>query len=100
MVPKGAQRLFDWLRVFMEHSRRGHVVIINSVFLKSIVRPFESVRRPSSKILNKGELPTSALYRATEALERSAGLMEINFNQAAALELFFLRSLRIWTLAR
>ena len=50
--------------------------------------------------LNKGELPTSALYRATEALERSAGLMEINFNQAAALELFFLSSLRIWSLAR
>ncbi len=49
---------------------------------------------------NKGELPASALHRATEALERSAGLMEINFNQAAALELFFLSSLRIWTLAR
>lgn len=50
--------------------------------------------------LNKGELPASALHRATEALEHSAGLMEINFNQAAALELFFLSSLRIWTLAR
>ena len=50
--------------------------------------------------LNKGELPASALYRATEVLERSAGLMEINFNHAAALELFFLGSLRIWTLAR
>ena len=50
--------------------------------------------------LNKGELPASALHRATEALERSAGLMEINFNQAAALELFFLSSLRIWTLAK
>ena len=52
------------------------------------------------EVLNKGEYPTSALQRATEALERSAGLMEINFNQAAALELFFLSSLRIWTLAR
>ena len=47
--------------------------------------------------LNQGELPASALHRATEALERSAGLMELNFNQAAALELFFLNSLRIWT---
>jgi len=47
--------------------------------------------------LNKGELPASALQRATSALERSAGLLEINFNQAAALELFFLSSLRIWT---
>jgi DNA polymerase-3 subunit delta' len=52
------------------------------------------------EVLNKGELPASALHRATKALERSAGLMEINFNQAAALELFFLSSLRIWTLAR
>ncbi|MGD1997742.1 MAG: DNA polymerase III subunit gamma/tau, partial [Candidatus Dependentiae bacterium] len=48
--------------------------------------------------LNAGELPTIALHRATEALERSAGLMELNFNQAAALELFFLSSLRIWTI--
>ena len=50
--------------------------------------------------LNKGELPITALYRSTSALERSAGLMEINFNQAAAMELFFLSSLRFWTLAR
>lgn len=49
--------------------------------------------------LNPGELPASALHRATEALERAAGLMEINFNQVAALELFFLSSLRIWTTA-
>lgn len=50
--------------------------------------------------LNPGELPASALHRATEALERAAGLMEINFNQVAALELFFLSSLRIWTTSR
>ena len=50
--------------------------------------------------LNTGELPASALHRATGALEKSAGLMEINFNQVAALELFFLSSLRIWTTAR
>ena len=49
--------------------------------------------------LNPGALPASALFRATEALERAAGLMEINFNQVAALELFFLSSLRIWTAA-
>lgn len=47
--------------------------------------------------LNPGQLPSSALFRATESLERSSGLMEINFNQAAALEAFFLSSLRIWT---
>lgn len=46
---------------------------------------------------NPGELPSIALNRAIEVLEKSAGLLELNFNQAAALELFFLKSLRIWT---
>ncbi len=46
---------------------------------------------------NPGELPSIALNRAVEVLEKSAGLLELNFNQAAALELFFLQSLRIWT---
>ncbi|MGJ8648753.1 MAG: DNA polymerase III subunit gamma/tau [Opitutaceae bacterium] len=46
---------------------------------------------------NPGELPCIALNRAIEVLEKSAGLLELNFNQAAALELFFLQSLRIWT---
>ena len=47
--------------------------------------------------LNNGQLPIIALHQATEKLEKSAGLMEINFNQVAALELFFLSSLRIWS---
>lgn len=46
---------------------------------------------------NPGELPVIALNRAIEALEKSAGLLDLNFNQASALELFFLQSLRIWT---
>jgi DNA polymerase-3 subunit delta' len=46
---------------------------------------------------NPGEMPSIALNRAVEVLEKSAGLLELNFNQAAALELFFLQSLRIWT---
>ena len=50
--------------------------------------------------LNKGQLPTTALHRATELLEKSVGLMEINFNQVAALELFFLYSLRVWSSKR
>ena len=49
---------------------------------------------------NPGLLPVAALYRSTETLEHAAGLLELNFNQAAALELFFLKSLRIWTGAR
>ena len=46
---------------------------------------------------NPGQLPVAALNRATQTLEHSAGLLELNFNQAAALEMFFLKSLRIWT---
>lgn len=48
---------------------------------------------------NPGRLPATALKRATESLETTAGLMEINFNQVAAVERFFLQSLRIWTAA-
>jgi DNA polymerase III subunit delta' len=44
-----------------------------------------------------GQLPVSALNRATQTLEHCVGLLELNFNQVAALELFFLKSLRIWT---
>ena len=47
-----------------------------------------------------GQLPVAALERATRTLEHSAGLLELNFNQAAALEMFFLKSLRIWSSAR
>lgn len=47
--------------------------------------------------LNPGRLPVRAQNRAIQALEHSAALLELNFNQATALELFFLQSLRIWT---
>ena len=44
-----------------------------------------------------GSMPVNALQPAIEALEHCAGLLEINFQQNAALETFFLRSLRIWS---
>lgn len=49
---------------------------------------------------NPGQLPAVAMHRAIENLEQTVGLLELNFNQAAALERFFLSSLRIWTTAR
>ena len=49
------------------------------------------------EVANPGELPSIALNRAVGVLEKSARLLELNFNQTAALELFFLESLRIWT---
>ena len=50
--------------------------------------------------LNPGRLPINAFNRATATLEHCAGLLELNLNQATALELFFLKSLRIWTTVR
>ena len=44
-----------------------------------------------------GALPVVPMTQANEALEHAAGLLIVNFNEAAALELFFLKSLRIWT---
>lgn len=46
--------------------------------------------------LNPGGMPVNALNRVVATLEKSAGLLELNFNQTAALELFFLQSMRIW----
>ncbi len=41
-----------------------------------------------------------ALNHVTEALEKTSGLLELNLNEAAAFELFLLKSLRIWARAR
>jgi DNA polymerase-3 subunit delta' len=43
-----------------------------------------------------GTLPVVALFQTTQALEKCAGLLELNLNPSAALELFFLKSMRIW----
>lgn len=47
-----------------------------------------------------GALPVAALNQTTQALEKCAGLLELNLNQSAALELFFLKSMRIWSRSR
>ena len=49
---------------------------------------------------NPGRLPIAAFYRSIQALEHSTQLLDLNFNQNAALELFFLKSMRIWTSVR
>lgn len=72
-------------------------------FRKQLLSEIEKMTATFARDLettNPGRLPATALNRATESLERTAGLLEINFNQAAALERFFLQSLRIWTTAR
>lgn len=72
-------------------------------FRKQLLSEVEKMTSTYARDLEKtnpGRLPATALNRATESLEHSAGLLEINFNQAAALERFFLTSLRIWSTAR
>lgn len=49
---------------------------------------------------NPGCLPVPAVGRVIDTLEKSARLLELNFNQTAALELFFLQSMRIWAAAQ
>ncbi|MGB0743123.1 MAG: DNA polymerase III subunit gamma/tau, partial [Opitutales bacterium] len=71
---------------------RGQLLSEVEKMTASFARELETV--------NPGRLPATALNRATDSLEKSAGLLELNFNQAAALERFFLESLRIWTAAR
>lgn len=44
-----------------------------------------------------GTLPVTALDQTIQLLENCAGLLELNLNQSAALELFFLKSMRIWS---
>lgn len=76
---------------------------ISKGFRKQLLSEVEKMTSTYARDLEKanpGRLPATALSRATESLEKSAGLLELNFNQAAALERFFLTSLRIWTAAR
>ena len=73
---------------------------INRGFRKQLLAEIESLTLNYAheiEALNPGRLPVNALTRVTKTLEHAAGLLEINFNQAAALELFFLKSLRIWS---
>ncbi len=51
----------------------------------------------SLEVETPGTLPVNAVGRAVAALEHAARLLDLNLNQATALEHFFLQSLRIWT---
>jgi DNA polymerase-3 subunit delta' len=41
-------------------------------------------------------VPSVKLAQSVAALEKAAGLLELNFNEAAAMEAFLLQSLRLW----
>ena len=57
----------------------------------------ESTRLAAIELSHEVPFPASQLTRAIAALESSTGLLALNMKDDAALESFFLQSLRIWT---
>lgn len=52
-----------------------------------------------SASLNNGHYMIHALNSVIEALSKSLNLLQLNFNAGSAIELYFLKSLRIWSTA-
>ena len=50
-------------------------------------------------IQNQNKFMINALSSSLDALSKSFNLLKLNFNSASAMELFFLKSLRIWSQA-
>ncbi|MFO7726442.1 MAG: hypothetical protein R6V45_12945 [Oceanipulchritudo sp.] len=57
----------------------------------------ESTRLAAIELSHEVPFPATQLTRAIAALESSTGLLALNMKDDAALESFFLQSLRIWT---
>lgn len=57
----------------------------------------ENTRLAAIELSHEVPFPASQLTRAIAALESSTGLLALNMKDDAALESFFLQSLRIWT---
>ena len=72
--------------------------ITNGIRLK-LFAEFEHATRTfaQDRLLAGDENARRSLTAAIERLERSAGLLRLNLNEAAALENFLLSSLRLWT---
>lgn len=64
---------------------------------KRMLSAIEEEMLNSAMEASNGKVPSLKLAHSTEILEHSAGLMELNMQDAAALEYFFLNSLRIWS---
>lgn len=47
--------------------------------------------------ISQPEVPAQKLAQVVRELERLTGLLEVNFNEATMLELFLLKSLRVWS---
>lgn len=57
----------------------------------------ESTRAAAIELSHKVPFPAGGLARVVDELENVTGLLEVNLKEDAALEYFFLRSLRIWS---
>ncbi len=59
-------------------------------------RFFAAIATATSEVARSTGAPTPALAASVQELERAAGLLEVNFNENSALELFLLSALRAW----
>ena len=76
---------------------------ISRGYRKQLLGEIEKATVHFARIIEKehtGSLSASALNQTVLALEKCAGLLELNLNQSTALELFFLKSMRIWARSR
>ena len=64
---------------------------------KRMLAEIEDEMLTSAMEASNGKVPSVKLSRTTAALEKSAGLMELNMQDTPALEYFFLASLRVWS---
>ncbi|MBO7522124.1 MAG: hypothetical protein J6T16_07795, partial [Opitutales bacterium] len=64
---------------------------------KRMLSEIEDEMLNSAMEASNGKVPSTKLSRATQALEKSAALMELNMQDTPALEYFFLASLRAWS---
>ncbi|MBK1857373.1 DNA polymerase III subunit gamma/tau [Cerasicoccus arenae] len=76
------------------------IVAMETGYMKSLRgRMFAEIEEQTrNAALQSDDLATSGrrLDRAVQLLEKSAGLLEVNFQEPAALEYFLLSSLRVW----
>ncbi len=79
------------------------VVAMETGYMKSLRGRMlsEIEEQTRNAALDTEDLATAGrrLDRAVQLLEKSAGLLEVNFQEAAALEYFLLSSLRVWARA-
>lgn len=80
-----------------DDEREAQEVGIRRGVRREALRELESAtRRAAHEASHEAPFKSVALAQAVDELEKVSGLLEVNLKEEAALEAFFLRSLRIW----